>query len=138
MSLRRDEARRRLAEARVGRLATTTPDGAPHVVACCFALLGERIYSAVDRKPKRSRRLQRVANVTANPRASLLVDHYDEDWSQLWWVRVDGVASVVGGGGERDAALAALAAKYAQYTAEPPDGAVIAVAAEHWRSWSAR
>jgi len=127
-----------VAAARVGHLATVTSDGRPHVVPCCFALEEGRIWTAVDHKPKRSLRLQRLANVRANPRASLLVDHYEEDWTRLWWVRVDGPAEVLESGPERDWALAALAAKYAQYRDAPPEGPVIAVTAERWRAWSAR
>jgi PPOX class probable F420-dependent enzyme len=135
-----DEARcrARLAQARVGRLATVRPDGRPHVVACCFAVEGDRVWTAVDAKPKATQRLQRLANVRANPWASLLVDHYEDDWDALWWVRVDGRAEVVGGGAERERALGALAAKYEQYAATPPGGEVIAIEVERWRGWAAR
>jgi PPOX class probable F420-dependent enzyme len=132
-----------LAAARVGRLATVRPDGRPHVVPCCFAVSGSeasgwRVWTAVDAKPKSTTRLQRLANVRAHPWASLLVDHYDEDWSALWWVRVDGPAAVLSDGAERDAALAALAAKYAQYATAPPDGRVVRLAVERVRGWAAR
>jgi PPOX class probable F420-dependent enzyme len=127
-----------LVGARVGRLATVRPDGRPHVVACCFAVVGERVWTAVDAKPKATPRLQRLANVRAHPWASLLVDHYEEDWEALWWVRVDGPAVVLEAGGERDDALAALAAKYSQYISAPPAGPVIAIAAERVSGWSAR
>jgi len=135
-----DEARcrARLSAARVGRLATVRPDGHPHVVVCCFALHGDRLWTAVDAKPKATARLQRLANVRAHPWASLLVDHYEEDWDALWWVRADGPAAVLVEGVEHEAALAALVAKYPQYAAAPPRGAVIAVAVERWRGWSAR
>ena len=129
--------RARLAAARVGHLATITPDGRPHVVPCCFALGDGRIWTAVDRKPKPTLRLQRLANVRAHPRASLLVDHYEEDWLLLWWVRVDGSATVVGEGLERDAALAFLADKYPQYRSAAPEGPVIALTPERWLAWSA-
>ncbi len=135
-----DEARCRalMADARVGHLATVRSDGRPHVVACCFAVQGDRLWTAVDAKPKTTTRLQRLDNVLAHGRASLLVDHYEEDWDALWWVRADGPAAVVSGGPEHDEAVAALVAKYQQYVAAPPDGAVIAVAVERWRRWSAR
>ena len=99
-----DEARCRahLAAARVGRLATVRPDGRPHVVVCCYALEGDRAWTAIDAKPKTGAPLQRLANVRANPRASLLVDHYEEDWSRLWWVRLRGRARVLDDGVERD------------------------------------
>jgi PPOX class probable F420-dependent enzyme len=127
-----------LAAERVGRLATVRPDGRPHVVACCFVASGARVWTAVDAKPKATTRLQRLANVRAHPWASLLVDHYEEDWDALWWVRVDGPAAVVEDGDEHDAALAALGAKYPQYATAPPAGPVIGLVAERISGWSAR
>jgi PPOX class probable F420-dependent enzyme len=125
-------AEERLALARVGRLATVTPAGRPHIVPVCFAVHEGRIVSAVDAKPKATRRLARLENVRATGRASLLVDHYAEDWSELWWVRVDGSARVVD---SDDAAVDALAAKYEQYREARPAGPVIAIEPERWRSW---
>src|SRR5690554_2080809 len=119
--------RRLVASARVGRLATTDDAGRPHAVPVCFALRGDVAYTAVDHKPKSGRTLQRVANITATRRACLLVDHYSDDWSTLWWVRLDGPGRLVDQAAERDAALQALAAKYAQYAARTPDGPVIAL-----------
>jgi PPOX class probable F420-dependent enzyme len=132
-----DEAtmRTRVAEARVARLATVTPDGRPHVVPCCTALVGETIYSAVDGKPKTTLALQRLANVAAHPAAALLVDHYDDDWSTLWWVRVDGRARIVVDDDERSLALEHLTAKYRQYVDRPPPGDVLALDATTWRGW---
>ena len=130
------ELRRRLAAAPVGRLATVTPEGGPHVVPCCFVLCGETVYSAVDAKPKTTSRLQRLANVRANPHAALLVDQYDDDWSQLWWVRADGTARVVATGEELDAAVIALADKYSQYRAQPPAGPALAIDVQRWTGWS--
>jgi PPOX class probable F420-dependent enzyme len=126
-------AEQRLADARIGRLATVTPAGHPHVVPVCFALHDGRIYTAVDAKPKSTRALQRLENVRAHGRASLLVDHYEEDWTRLWWVRVDGTATIE----ESEAGLDALAAKYAQYRDARPAGPLIAVAPDRWRSWTA-
>jgi PPOX class probable F420-dependent enzyme len=131
------ECRARLSSARVGRLATVRPDGGPHVVACCFAVQGDRLWTAIDAKPKATTRLQRLDNIRAHPRASLLVDHYEEDWDELWWVRADGSAAVVEAGVEHDAAVGALVAKYLQYEVAPPRGAVIAVVVERWVGWSA-
>lgn len=130
-STRRD----RLAAARVGRLATVTAEGRPHVVPCCFALLGDTAYSAVDAKPKSTLALRRLDNLRANPQASLLVDHYDEDWTALWWIRVDGDGRVVEDGAEHATALAALADKYDQYRRQRPPGAVVALDVTTWRSW---
>jgi PPOX class probable F420-dependent enzyme len=130
-SLPRAIAEEQLARARVGRLATVTADGGPHVVPVTFALLGGTIVTAVDAKPKTTRALRRLENVRATGRASLLVDHYDEDWSALWWVRVDGRAAVI----ESDAAIDALVAKYEQYRTARPAGPVIAIEPDHWCSW---
>jgi PPOX class probable F420-dependent enzyme len=127
--------RQRVAMARVGHLATTRPDGRPHVVPCCFALVDDTVYSAVDAKPKSTLALQRLRNVATHPAASLVVDHYEDDWSQLWWVRLDGWARILEAGWERDTAIDALAAKYAQYVDDPPPGAVVALDVEAWRAW---
>jgi PPOX class probable F420-dependent enzyme len=132
-SLPPDTAEERLASARVGRLATVTADGRPHLVPVCFALHDGRIYTAVDAKPKGTTALKRLDNVRATGRASLLVDHYEEDWTRLWWVRVDGAAAIEDSETARDA----LAAKYEQYRAARPAGPVIAIAPERWRSWVA-
>jgi PPOX class probable F420-dependent enzyme len=126
-----DIAEQRLAAARVGRLATVTATGRPHAVPVCFALSGGRIFSAVDAKPKVTAELARLDNVRATGRASLLVDHYEEDWSALWWVRVDGIAEVI----QSEAAIDALADKYEQYRTARPTGPVIALDPERWRSW---
>jgi PPOX class probable F420-dependent enzyme len=122
------------ADARVARLATVGADGAPHLVPIVFAVTGEVIHSAVDAKPKRHRRLRRLANIAHEPRVSVLVDHYDDDWSLLWWVRADGVARVVD---ESPDGLAALAAKYPQYHLTPPPGPYLRIAVTGWARWSA-
>jgi PPOX class probable F420-dependent enzyme len=133
------EARARFAGARVARLATADADARPHVVAVCFALAGDTIYSAVDAKPKRTQRLRRLANIVANPGVAVLADHYDDaDWSRLWWVRADGTARLI----EPDEAEAAgarelLSARYRQYRADPPTGPVIAVDVGRWSGWAA-
>lgn len=131
------EARTLFASAPVARLATVRPDGSPHLVPICFALVGEAIYTAVDHKPKSTADLARLRHITGEPRVALLADHYDEDWSRLWWVRVDGNASVVSSPRERERALAALAAAYPQYVARPPEGPVIAVRPRRFRGWRA-
>jgi PPOX class probable F420-dependent enzyme len=127
--------RERVRAARVGRLATVTPGGWPHVVPCCYAVDGDTVVSAVDAKPKSTLALRRLANLRAHPRASLLVDHYEDDWTALWWVRVDGVSRVLEGGADRDRALDLLAAKYEQYRRQRPPGAVIAIEITGWRAW---
>ncbi len=128
--------RERVRDARVGRLATIDAEGRPHLVPICFVLEGETLYSAVDEKPKRSKRLKRLENIRRRPEVTVLVDHYEEDWSRLWWVRLDGSAKVLEDGPDREHALALLQAKYEQYRAEPPTGAVIAVQVGRWRGWS--
>src|SRR6059036_2594682 len=95
----------RLTAARVARLATTDADGRPHLVPIVFTLDGDTLYSAVDRKPNRSQRLRRIENARARPDVTILVDHYDEDWSALWWIRLRGRARVLDGGPERARAL---------------------------------
>jgi PPOX class probable F420-dependent enzyme len=134
-----DEARMRqlVATARVGRLATLAPGGRLHLVPICFALAGDVLYSAVDEKPKRSRRLQRIENVRARPEVAVLVDHYEEDWSRLWWVRLRGRGRVVERGREFELALRLLAERYDQYRQRPPPGPVLAIEIDEWRGWSA-
>ena len=105
-------ARELLQSARVGRLATVDPGGAPHVVPVCYVVHGGRIYSVVDQKPKRTARLQRLRNIEANRTVALVADRYDEDWSTLAWVMVRGEAAVLEGGEEHAAALMALRAAW--------------------------
>jgi PPOX class probable F420-dependent enzyme len=129
---------RRLVEsARVGHLGTAGIDGRPHVVPVCFALLDEVAYTAVDHKPKRTAQLRRIANVTATGHACLLVDEYREDWSALWWVRLDGHGRVVHDPHEVRRAVAVLTDKYPQYAELPPAGPVLALDVTRWSGWSA-
>jgi len=128
-------ARDAVAGAPVGYLATVTAPGRPHIVPFCFVLDGDRIFSVVDGKPKSTLALRRLDNIRAEPAVSLLVDHYDEDWAALWWVRVDGIAQLWESGPRRDDAVGLLAAKYAQYRRSPPPGAVIAVDITGWHWW---
>ena len=122
----------------MARLATIDPDGRPHLVPIVFALDGDTLYSAVDRKPKRSQTLRRIENARARPDVTILVDHYDDDWSQLWWIRLRGRARVLDGGDERERALELLAEKYPQYRDAPPDGPVLAVDVTDVREWTAK
>jgi PPOX class probable F420-dependent enzyme len=126
----------RLTTARVARLATTDPDGRPHLVPIVFAIEGDTLYTAVDQKPKRSRTLRRIENASRRPDVTVLVDDYDEDWERLWWIRLRGRARVLDDGLERERALTLLAAKYPQYRADPPDGPVLAVDVTDVRTWS--
>lgn len=136
------------AGADVAHLATVTADGWPHLVPVVCAVLpgagagegpGDRVVTAVDAKPKSTRRLRRLANVRATGRASLLADHYEDDWSQLWWVRADGPARVVGTDEQEGAeAVAALVARHRQYRLSSPAGPVLVVDVARWVGWSAR
>ena len=118
-------------------LATITPGGAPHLVPVTFVLDGDTLWWAVDEKPKRSRALARLANIEAEPRVSLLVDHYEDDWDALWWVRADGVASTSAGREDAERALSMLASRYEPYRRSAPGGPVVRVDVERWRWWSA-
>ena len=135
--MNRDDALRLIDAARVARLATVTPDGEPHVVPIVFAIEGGDLVTAVDHKPKRSRDLRRLENLRANPRASVLVDHYSDDWETLWWVRIDGPARIVESGEQFDSAVDALVARYDQYSDRRPEGPIIRVAMERVVGWSA-
>jgi PPOX class probable F420-dependent enzyme len=137
----RDEAIARVQDARVGRLATVRADGSPHVVPFVFAIArdGDELVAfwAVDDKPKSRRAIKRLENLEANPSLEFVVDGYEEDWSELWWVRVTGRARVVSSPEERMRALAALSDKYPQYRATPPTGPVIAIEVDRVTGWSA-
>jgi PPOX class probable F420-dependent enzyme len=121
----------------VACLGTVTPDGLPHLVPVVFALRHEVVYTAVDAKPKTTRQLRRLANIEHNPRVSLLVDHYADDWTQLWWVRIDGIAVIHHDGAAMRPGCELLCAKYPQYQSVPLNGPVIAVTVRRWSSWHA-
>lgn len=123
-------------------MATVRSDGTPHVVPITFAISNEDLVTAVDAKPKRTTNLQRLRNLRENPAVSIVVDHYADDWSALWWIRIDGLAKVAEGGdtgeaAEHAAAIAVLVAKYPQYQHAAPDGPVIIVQPTRWTAWSA-
>jgi len=137
MQLDPQEARELFASARVRR-----SDDRVDLIPFVFAWLPTpeplgRLVSAVDHKPKRTADLARLRNIAAEPRVSVLADAYDEDWSQLWWARLDGTAEVLDGGGAAEDAIGLLRARYVQYTDAPPDGPVIAVTATSWSGWRA-
>jgi PPOX class probable F420-dependent enzyme len=153
MRLDAGAARRLFAGSAVARLATVTPAGHPHLVPVTFVLdgrpgQGDWVYTAVDHKPKTTNQLQRLRNIQAHPEVALLADHYADDWTRLWWVRADGVATVLDEGtvldqgtvpGAAGAAgpLRLLAARYPQYAAQPPAGPLIAVRVDRWTGWAA-
>jgi len=137
--LTEDEAQRRFTGARVARLATVDRHtGDPHLVPVCFAFDGETVFSAVDAKPKTTRDLKRLRNIAGHHTVTLLVDHYDDGWQQVWWVRLDGTATVHDPGTTTHArGTRALAAKYPQYEQAPSLlGRMIAIAPLRWRSWA--
>ena len=115
------EATAFLTRAPLAHLATSTVDGRPHVVPIAFVWLSERLWSALDAKPKRTpvERLRRVRNLQANPHVSVVVDRYDEDWSRLGYVLIEGTARLVEAAAADEEVLAALRAKYAAYRAGP-------------------
>jgi len=139
--LEADACRQRFAGARRAVLGTRGPEGRVDLVPVTFAVLddpvlGEVVIHAVDHKPKSTRRLQRLANLAHDPQASLLVDHYDDDWSALWWVRAEGRGRVVDDGDP--AWREALAARYGAYREQSPVGPWVAMTVERWSGWSAR
>ena len=137
-----EEARRRFLGSPVARLATVSPAGRPHIVPCTFAPAGPHtLVTAVDHKPKRTTALARLDNIAANPSVSLLVDHYAEAWSELWWCRADGQARILGPELDSHAATAAraqLSQRYPQYAEHPPDGTLILISVVRWSGWTAR
>lgn len=135
------QVERFLAAARVARLATVSADGAPHLVPVVFAAAGRRIYFSLDEKKKRvpPLRLRRVRNLAAEPRVSLLIDRYDEDWRKLAWVRIDGLARIRRRGREHAAAVALLRAKYPQYRRmNLEDRPIVAITVRRVVSWEER
>ena len=132
-----DEMRRRIDGVQVARLATVGRDGWPHIVPITFALDDDTIYFAVDFKPKKTADLQRLRNIEANPAVAVLIDHYEEDWTKLWWVRVDGSARIVIDGSEFDRAIAFLTERYAQYRSARPEGPAVVITIERMTGWSA-
>jgi PPOX class probable F420-dependent enzyme len=130
------EARNRFGASKVARLATVDATGRPHLVPIAFAVSGDRVYSVVDAKPKRTTALRRLTNVRENPAVTVLVDHYDDaDWSALWWVRADGIARVLDPGEpEAQQAITLLRQRYPQQRATGP---VLVVEVTRWSSWSA-
>ncbi|MGQ4599387.1 TIGR03668 family PPOX class F420-dependent oxidoreductase [Nocardia sp. R6R-6] len=132
-----EQARERFAATPVARLATISAAARPHLVPIVFVAVGDTIYTSVDAKPKTTMALRRLANIAANPAVAVLVDHYSDDWSQLWWARADGDARIADSG-EAEVAKRRLAARYPDYRDQPPPGPVIAIEVIRWSGWSAR
>lgn len=138
MNLTPEQARQRLQAARVTHLATASAEAVPHLVPITFALDGDHLYFPIDHKPKKSTALRRLDNIRANPRVSVLADHYDDDWTQLWWARADGHAAIWDDGPAREHALDLLAARYPQYAETRPAGPVVAITITRISGWSYR
>ncbi|HEX5494668.1 MAG TPA: TIGR03668 family PPOX class F420-dependent oxidoreductase [Mycobacteriales bacterium] len=138
MRLSAAECRARFTGAPVARLATADERGHPHLVPVTFAADGDTVVFAVDRKPKTTHDLKRLRNIRSNPRVSLLADHYEDDWTRLWWVRADGRAEILHAGSDRTVPLGLLAARYRQYASDPPPGPVVRVTVTHWAGWAGR
>jgi PPOX class probable F420-dependent enzyme len=136
MRLTEKAARERLTSVPVLRMATTDEAGRPHLVVMTFAVDGDRIYTAVDAKPKSTRDLKRLRNIHANPRVAVLADHYEDDWTRLWWVRADATAEIVDDPAAMARPIALLREHYPQYRQAPPEGPVIALTVERWTGWA--
>ena len=129
-----------LTNARVAHLATADQYAVPHVVPIVFAWLPPYLYTPIDAKPKRAadwRSLRRVRNIETNGKVSVIVDRWDEDWSHLAWILVEGIAAFVEDEAETVRAIAALTAKYPQYRTMPLDGCpIVRVTVERTVSWN--
>ena len=139
MRLDPEEARARFVASPVLRMATAGRDGRPHVVPCTFVVDGSgRIAVGIDSKPKSSVNLRRLRNIGENPQVSLIVDHYADDWDQLWWARADGTAVIERSGAEHGAHWGQLISKYPPYRGQVLGGPVILVTVGSWSGWAFR
>ena len=107
------------------------------MVVVTFAVQGDMIYTAVDRKPKSGTRLKRLRNVAENPWVTILANRYSDDWETLWWARADGRAVILADQRQMAPPLGLLANRYWQYREAPPTGPVLAVTVERWSGWAA-
>ena len=127
-----------LDDARVGHLGVLDGRGRPRVLPVTFAVVDGAVWSAVDHKPKRrpGEELARVRWLRERPEATVTVDRYDDDWTQLAWVQLIGATAVVGVAGH-DRVLSALAERYPQYRERPPGGPLLRLTVERTVCWSA-
>jgi PPOX class probable F420-dependent enzyme len=123
--------------ARVATLGTVRSDGSPHLVPCVFAPADPLVYVPVDAKPKRSRALSRLTNLQRDPRAVLLVQGWDEDWSRLWWVRLDAHARVLDSAPDMEGPRQLLLGRYTQYTSPEQLHPIIELRVDSWAGWAA-
>lgn len=119
---------------RIGHFATADARGTPSVVPVCFVLDENFLYTAVDDKPKRSRRPRRIHDLEANSRVAFVADRYDEDWSRLGWVMIRGAVELVESGGKFERGVDLLRRRYVQY-ATMRLSPLIAVRILEVRSW---
>jgi len=133
-----DDQRRFLDGQRVARLATADARAHPHVIPICFVVAGNTVYFSIDEKPKKrtATPLKRLANIRENPFVAVVADHYDDDWSRLGWVMIQGRAEILASGEEHDRAQASLRARYRQLQAMGIEALpVVAIRIEHAASW---
>ena len=132
-----DAQRRFVASRRVAHLATADRRGAPYVVPVCFAIDGDSLYIAIDKKPKGDpKRLKRLRNIADNPAVAVTADRWDEDWGRLGWVMLRGQAEIIEAGAEHERAQALVQARYPQLATMNIAGLpVIALRIAHVASW---
>lgn len=140
MSMSQDDLTAVVQAHRIGHLATAESSGAPHLVPICFVYDGHAIYSAIDHKPKRRTGygMKRIRNIVENPRVAFLIQHYEEDWQQLYYVLIRGTATILDSGLERQRALLLLEDKYVQYQERQlaqGNGLVIKIVPESLQRW---
>ncbi|MEW1887611.1 TIGR03668 family PPOX class F420-dependent oxidoreductase [Streptomyces sp. NPDC085659] len=135
MKLSPGEARELFLRAPVARLATASGGGVPHIVPVTFVVQEDMIYFAVDHKPKDTWNLRRLRNIHENDQVAVLVDHYADDWSRLWWARADGHAEVWSDVERRKDPVELLRGKYHQYRENAPGGPVVAIEVGRWSGW---
>ncbi len=129
----------------VARLAVLGADANPRVMPVVFARVSGTLWSPIDGKPKAEGEPARVRQVREHPRVGLVLDDYREDWQQLWWVRVEGVARVVqppdvASDPEVAPVVRALESKYPQYRSTPvlrDPPTLLAIRPERVHSWCA-
>lgn len=136
MRLSAEQARARFADSPVAVLGTVDAAGAAHLVPVTYVVWGDRVFITIDDKPKRTQDLKRLRNIAANPRVCLLAQHYQDEWSGLWWVRADGTARVINPGELPFGVLGGLVGRYAWYRTHTPNGPVIEVTVETWSGWA--
>lgn len=125
-----------LQRSRVARMATVRPDAGPHIVPVTYAVIDETIVTMIDHKPKTTTRLQRLANIEHDPRVSLLVDEWSEDWEKLSWARFDCHGDLHEEDDVWASARDALALRYEQYRDRAPSGTAIVLTIEKITYWS--